>query len=126
MLPRKQRILSIQLYQTRQTILRPPITNSSRNESVWPPRRIEYDRKGLLGMKSFLRGVLLGVGIGLLIAPLRGEEMRRLLRDRFTDIRGALFKKEQQASQLAESRQRAVGVIGEDDMPPSMKSIRRN
>jgi len=77
-------------------------------------------------MKSFLRGVLLGVGIGLLIAPLRGEEMRRLLRDRFTDIRGALFKKEQQASQLAESRQRAVGVIGEDDMPPSMKSIRRN
>jgi len=34
-------------------------------------------------MNSFVKGMLLGVGIGLIVAPMKGEEMRRLLRERF-------------------------------------------
>ena len=34
-------------------------------------------------MGKFLRTVLIGVGIGLLIAPKRGEETRQVLTDRF-------------------------------------------
>ena len=46
-------------------------------------------------MKRFIRGVLVGVGIGLLIAPMRGEEMRRMLAERFSELRGYLPENEQ-------------------------------
>ena len=39
-------------------------------------------------MNSFVKGLLVGVGIGLIVAPMRGEEMRRLLRERFDEVRG--------------------------------------
>lgn len=41
-------------------------------------------------MKNFTKGVLVGVGIGLLFAPMKGEEMRRLLGERFTEFRNSL------------------------------------
>lgn len=41
-------------------------------------------------MKSFTRGVLLGIGVGLLIAPMKGQEMRHLLAERITEWRNAL------------------------------------
>jgi hypothetical protein len=41
-------------------------------------------------MRTFIKGVLVGVGIGLLVAPMRGEEMRRLLNQRFTEWRNSL------------------------------------
>lgn len=46
-------------------------------------------------MNSFLKGVLVGVGIGLVVAPMRGEEMRRLLAERFQKLRGYLPENEQ-------------------------------
>jgi len=46
-------------------------------------------------MKSFLRGMLFGVGIGLLVAPMRGEEMRRLVSERLQELRGYLPENEQ-------------------------------
>lgn len=46
-------------------------------------------------MKRFVRGMLVGVGIGLLVAPMRGEDMRRLLRERFEEFRGYLPQNEQ-------------------------------
>lgn len=46
-------------------------------------------------MKRFIRGMLVGVGIGLLVAPMRGEEMRRLLGERFAELRGYLPENEQ-------------------------------
>jgi gas vesicle protein len=46
-------------------------------------------------MNSFMKGVLFGVGIGLLVAPMRGEEMRRLLRQRFEELRANLPENEQ-------------------------------
>jgi gas vesicle protein len=46
-------------------------------------------------MGRFVNGVLLGVGVGLLIAPMRGEEMQRLLRERYEQLRSNLPEKEQ-------------------------------
>lgn len=41
-------------------------------------------------MKAFMTGLLVGAGIGLLIAPMRGDEMRRLLGERIQEMRGYL------------------------------------
>lgn len=41
-------------------------------------------------MNNFTKGVLVGVGIGLLVAPLSGEETRRLLAERVQEWRNSL------------------------------------
>jgi len=41
-------------------------------------------------MKGFVRGMLVGVGVGLLVAPMTGEEMRRRLGERIQTLRGYL------------------------------------
>jgi len=41
-------------------------------------------------MKNFVKGVLVGVGIGLLVAPMKGEELRRELSGRFMEWRRSL------------------------------------
>ncbi len=41
-------------------------------------------------MNNFMKGVLVGVGIGLLVAPMRGEETRRLLAQRFEELRARI------------------------------------
>lgn len=41
-------------------------------------------------MNSFMKGVLVGVGVGFLVAPMRGEEMRRMLSERLAEMRGYL------------------------------------
>jgi gas vesicle protein len=46
-------------------------------------------------MGRFLRNVLIGIGIGLLIAPMPGEELRRLLSERFQGVRSSLSENEQ-------------------------------
>jgi gas vesicle protein len=46
-------------------------------------------------MKGFFAGLLLGLGIGLLAAPMKGEETRRQLADRFAEMRGYLPENEQ-------------------------------
>jgi len=46
-------------------------------------------------MSRFLNGVFVGIGIGLLIAPMKGEEMRRLVRARYEELRSALPEQEQ-------------------------------
>jgi len=46
-------------------------------------------------MNNFFKGVLFGVGIGLLVAPMKGEEMRRLLRQRYEELRANLPENEQ-------------------------------
>jgi hypothetical protein len=40
-------------------------------------------------MRRFLSSVLIGIGIGLLIAPMPGEEMRRLLNERLQGFLGS-------------------------------------
>ncbi len=46
-------------------------------------------------MGRFLNGVLIGVGIGLLVAPMKGEEMRRLVSERYGMVRSNLPDNEQ-------------------------------
>lgn len=49
-------------------------------------------------MSKFLRTLLIGVGVGLLIAPKRGEETRRLLTERFQQVRNTLSGNTSQGS----------------------------
>src|SRR5438876_4496963 len=46
-------------------------------------------------MGRFVRGFLVGMGIGLLVAPMRGEDMRQLLRERYVELRNSLPDNEQ-------------------------------
>jgi gas vesicle protein len=46
-------------------------------------------------MNNFVKGMLLGVGIGLLVAPMRGEEMRRRIGERLGELRGYIPENEQ-------------------------------
>ena len=46
-------------------------------------------------MNKFITGLLLGLGIGLLVAPMKGEETRRQLAERFAEMRGYLPENEQ-------------------------------
>lgn len=46
-------------------------------------------------MKRFMTGLLIGAGIGLLVAPMRGEEMRQMLSERIQELRGYLPENEQ-------------------------------
>lgn len=46
-------------------------------------------------MNNFTKGLLVGIGIGLLIAPRRGEETRRMLAERVGQLRGYLPENEQ-------------------------------
>jgi gas vesicle protein len=83
------------------------------------------NRRLLMG--RFFRGMLIGVGIGLLIAPMRGEDMRRLLSERYAELRDALPDNEhlrqagqqfatgisQTASQLKDYSQQAASKVRE-------------
>jgi gas vesicle protein len=46
-------------------------------------------------MNNFVKGLLFGIGIGLIVAPLRGEELRRLVGKRVNELRGYLPENEQ-------------------------------
>ena len=46
-------------------------------------------------MARLMNGVLIGIGIGLLVAPMKGEEMRRLVSQRYEELRSSLPDNEQ-------------------------------
>jgi len=46
-------------------------------------------------MNNFMKGLLFGVGIGLLVAPMRGEELRKMVGERVEELRGYLPENEQ-------------------------------
>jgi gas vesicle protein len=46
-------------------------------------------------MGRFMNGMLIGIGVGLLIAPVDGQEMRRLVQQRYQQLRSNLPEKEQ-------------------------------
>ncbi|GLV56465.1 hypothetical protein KDH_33060 [Dictyobacter sp. S3.2.2.5] len=46
-------------------------------------------------MNSFVKGILFGVGIGLLVAPMKGDEMRQLVSERLGELRGYIPENEQ-------------------------------
>jgi gas vesicle protein len=59
-------------------------------------------------MGRFIRTLLIGIGIGLLIAPKRGEETRQLLKERFQDFRSRLPENIQQNPSLDTIRHEAA------------------
>lgn len=63
-------------------------------------------------MNGFFRGLLFGVGIGLLIAPMRGQEMRRLLNERFQELSGALPENEQMNQYTQQVSNRVAQTAG--------------
>jgi len=57
-------------------------------------------------MNKFVRGLLVGVGIGLLVAPVSGKEMRNRLKERFQDMRGYLPENEQMSQYVRQVSER--------------------
>lgn len=67
-------------------------------------------------MGRFLRGLLLGMGLGLIFAPMRGQEMRRMLSERLQSLRAQLPNSEQlprPAQQAANQLQEAAKTLRE-------------
>ncbi|GCE24788.1 hypothetical protein KDA_02720 [Dictyobacter alpinus] len=46
-------------------------------------------------MNNFVKGILVGVGVGLLVAPMKGDEFRRLVSERMGELRGYVPENEQ-------------------------------
>ncbi|HEY6410266.1 MAG TPA: YtxH domain-containing protein [Ktedonobacteraceae bacterium] len=64
-------------------------------------------------MNKFVTGLLVGVGIGLIFAPMRGEEMRQLLKSRLQGMRGYLPENEQ-LNQYVQKVSERVSQTGSD------------
>lgn len=47
-------------------------------------------RRKVIRLKSFTRGILVGIGLGFLFAPMKGEELRRILAERAREFRDSL------------------------------------
>ena len=65
-------------------------------------------------MGRFLNGVLIGVGIGLLVAPMKGEEMRRMVSEHYSELRNNLPDNEQlkqAGQQVASSVSQATSKV---------------
>ncbi len=65
-------------------------------------------------MNNFVKGLLFGVGIGLLVAPMRGEELRKLVGERMNELRGYLPENEQleaYRSQISERVSQTAGTL---------------
>ncbi len=60
-------------------------------------------------MGSFLRGILFGGVIALLFAPMRGEELRKLLTERINEFRGYI----PESGQLDTYRQQVTGRVSQ-------------
>lgn len=63
-------------------------------------------------INSFLKGVLVGVGIGLLFAPMKGEETRRKIMERAGEFRGYLPENEQLQQYSQQVSQRVSETAG--------------
>src|SRR5579864_1188423 len=65
-------------------------------------------------MNNFVKGLLFGVGIGLLVAPMRGEELRKLVGERMNELRAYLPEDEQleaYKSQISERVNQTAGTL---------------
>ena len=73
--------------------------------AVCPLANVAQDWKEGLDVNNFIKGILVGVGVGLLVAPLSGQETRRVLRERYTEWRDSLpedSRVNQYANQVSE------------------------
>ena len=76
-------------------------------------------------MNNFVKGVLVGVGIGLLVAPMRGEELRRLLGERINEWRGYLPENAQLNQYVQQVSDRVSQTGGElKDYAQAVKKVK--
>jgi gas vesicle protein len=61
-------------------------------------------------MGRFTNGFLIGLGISLLVTPKTGEEMRRLVAERFNSLRGSSPEKEELKQSVQEMADRVQSV----------------
>ena len=65
-------------------------------------------------MNNFLKGILVGVGVGLLVAPMKGDEMRKLVNERIGELRGYIPENEQldvYKSQISDRVNQTAGTL---------------
>jgi gas vesicle protein len=71
-------------------------------------------------VNKFLTGVMIGAGIGLIIAPMRGEEMRQRLLSRMQDMMGST----PMGDQIGNFRQKLAGQTSQTtDMERGLKNL---
>lgn len=65
-------------------------------------------------MNNFLKGILVGVGVGLLVAPMKGDEMRKVVNQRIGELRGYIPENEQldvYKSQISDRVNQTAGAL---------------
>ena len=72
-------------------------------------------------MGKFFRTLLIGIGIGLLIAPKRGEETRQLLKDRFQQLGNSLQGNSSQGQSIHQPTT-ATGSQADSQLKPFAES----
>jgi gas vesicle protein len=65
--------------------------------------------KGWHPMNKFAKGMLLGIGVGLLIAPMKGEETRKKIGEWFLQLKGCVPEK----GQLESYKQQIAGCVSQ-------------
>lgn len=68
-------------------------------------------------MSNFLKGLLLGIGLSFLLAPMRGQEMRRLLSEGFQQLFGSLPEN----GQLKQATQQVM-----DQVPQTLSALKND
>ncbi len=72
-------------------------------------------------MGRFINGVVIGAAIGLLIAPLRGDEMRRLVRERLDKLGGTPPSSTTREQPVPEAHSEAKENVRESMAKPGAK-----
>jgi gas vesicle protein len=65
-------------------------------------------------MNNFLKGILVGVGVGLLVAPMKGDEMRKVVSERIGELRGYIPENERldvYKSQISDRVSHTAGTL---------------
>jgi gas vesicle protein len=71
-------------------------------------------RERIKHMNNFLKGILVGVGVGLLVAPMKGDEMRKIVSERIGELRGYIPENEQldvYKSQISDRVNHTAGTL---------------
>ena len=73
-------------------------------------------------MRRFINGLLVGIGIGVFVAPMKGEEMRRLIGERLKEMRQQLqIDRTGGASVLLPPRTQPEQEVGQMEIAPAAR-----
>ena len=74
---------------------------------------------------KFLVGFGIGVALGVIFAPASGEQTRRTLRDKATDLAHLPEKKAAQAAESAKSKAGELGArVGQQEAEAAVQSVK--